>query len=131
MSAFAVTPIYVAFGALILMVLSGMVIRQRRARRIGLGDGGNAELLTAMRMHGNAVETLPIQLLLLAMVEAVGAATPLLHAFGVAIILSRLLHAFGLAGSSGISFGRFWGTVISLLLMIGMPLYLLWRSLLG
>ena len=43
-----------------------------------------------------------------------------MHAFGAALVVSRLLHAWGLAVSSGTSPGRFLGTVLTLLLMIAM-----------
>lgn len=124
-----VTALYVALGALLLVLLTVRVVAVRRGRGIGLGDGGDKELLRRMRVHGNAIETLPIQLLLLAMLEWSGTSAPWLHALGAAVLISRCLHAWGMSGSSGLSFGRFWGTLLSLLLMIGMAVWLIFLSL--
>lgn len=120
-----VSALYVALGALMLVVMSVRIITVRRRLKIGLGDGGERQLLQRMRVQGNAVETLPIQLLMLVMLEWMGVGHAWLHGFGVAIIASRTLHAVGLSRSPGTSFGRFVGTAISLLLMVLMSLALI------
>ena len=124
-AAVPVSALYVALGALMLVVMSVRIIALRRRLKIGLGDGAERKLLQRMRVHGNAVETLPIQLLLLLMLEWMGVGHPWLHGFGMAIIVSRALHAVGLSRSPGTSFGRFVGTAISLLLMVLMSLALI------
>jgi uncharacterized membrane protein YecN with MAPEG domain len=48
-----VTPFYAALAALILMILSFRVIRLRRRLSVGLGAGGHAKLVRAIRSHGN------------------------------------------------------------------------------
>lgn len=120
-----VTALYVSLGALLLVALTFLVVGARRRSKIGLGDGGDPHLLSRMRVHANAIETLPIQLLLLAMLEWSGVAALYLHGLGAAILVSRVLHAWGLSRSSGVSFGRFWGTFVSLNLMIAMSVWLI------
>lgn len=122
-----VTAIYLALNALLLLLLTWRVIARRREARIGLGDGGDSELLRRMRVHGNAVETMPLQLLLLLVLELLGGPAWMLHACGLGIFLARALHAIGLSGSPGVSFGRFWGTLLSLTLLLLLPLLLLAR----
>ena len=51
--------------AILLIKLSFDVVRLRMQYRIATGDGGSYELQTAIRVHGNAVEYLPIGCLLL------------------------------------------------------------------
>ncbi|MBD8526582.1 MAPEG family protein [Pseudomarimonas arenosa] len=126
-----ISALYIALGALLLLGLTFRVIAARRASKIGLGDGGDKRLLGAMRVHGNAVETLPIQLLLLVMLEWSGVAPIWIHLLGTAVLLSRGLHAWGLSRHPGVSFGRFWGTLISLGLMLVMPCWLIYLLLIG
>lgn len=121
----SISAVYIALSGLLLLALSLNVIRHRRRAGVGLGDGGDKALLRAIRAHGNATETIPIQLLLLLALELAGFSALLLHALGVAILLSRGLHAIGLAAHSGPSFGRMVGMAISLLLNLLMPLLLI------
>ena len=107
----AVTPYYVAFNAALLLLLAVGVVRQRIKAKVSFGDGGVPALQRAIRVHGNAVEYVPITLILLVCLELAGTAPAWLHALGVAISGARLLHAYGLGQSSGRSFGRYWGIV--------------------
>jgi uncharacterized protein len=122
----AVTALYAALCALLLLALTVQVILHRRRTKVGLGDGGDRGLLKAIRAHGNASETIPIQLLLLLLLELAGLAAAVVHGLGATILVSRLLHAIGLSRSSGPSPGRMIGMLLSLLLSLGMPLLLLW-----
>lgn len=120
--------LYCALAALVLLALSLRVILTRRRKQIGLGDGGDKELQRHMRVHANACENLPIQLLLLLAMELTGSGPGALHAAGAAIVLGRLLHAAGMLRSGGASFGRLLGTLLSLGVTLGMALVLLLRA---
>ena len=48
-----VTPVYAAVPGLIFLALSIRTISMRRRHRVAVGDGGNAELRRAMRVHAN------------------------------------------------------------------------------
>jgi len=115
-----ITLFYAGLCALLVLILAARVVRWRMAHKIGLGDGGDAELLRRMRVHGNAIEYLPLSLILLGGMELNGYPAPLIHTFGIALVLSRLAHAFGLSRSSGVSAGRFAGTLVTWLLMLVM-----------
>lgn len=115
-----ITLLYAALCTLLILVLAGRVIAARWQHKVGLGDGGNTELNRRVRAHANAVEYVPLALILLGGMELNGYPDWLVHAFGAALLVSRLLHAWGLAVSSGTSPGRFLGTVLTLLLMIAM-----------
>ena len=115
-----ITLLYAALCTLLILVLAGRVIAARWQHKVGLGDGGNTELNRRVRAHANAVEYVPLALILLGGMELNGYPEWLVHAFGAALVVSRLLHAWGLAVSSGTSPGRFLGTVLTLLLMIAM-----------
>ncbi|MCC5867515.1 MAG: MAPEG family protein [Gammaproteobacteria bacterium] len=124
-----VTLLYAGLAVLVLLVLSWRVVRLRRSLRIGLGDGGNADLQRATRVHGNFLEYTPIALLLLALLEFSGLASVWLHAGGVALLVFRSLHAFGLSSSAGTSFGRFAGTLGTWLLLAALAVTAVVRAL--
>ena len=101
-----------ALLAMFQIVLAALVIRRRSALGIGFLDGGDAALLKRIRAHGNFTETVPLMLLLLLMLELAGLASGWLGALGVAAVLCRGLHAWGLLGASG-RLGRVSGTLLT------------------
>lgn len=60
-----VSALYAVLGALLLMKFSFNVVRLRMQYRVAYGDGGFSELQSAIRIHGNAVEYIPVALVLL------------------------------------------------------------------
>ena len=68
-----VTPIFAGGLTLLYVYLAVRVITTRRTVRIGLGDGGDAEMLRCIRVHANFAEYVPIGLLLMAMAELLSA----------------------------------------------------------
>jgi len=116
-----ITGLYAALCALLLLALSGRVVALRRRLRVGIGDGGDPALARAIRAQANAIEYIPLLLVMLLIAENNGAGVLLLHACGIALVAARVLHAIGLSASAGTSFGRFWGTLGTwgLLLVLG------------
>ncbi|MBM6550150.1 MAPEG family protein [Marinomonas ostreistagni] len=92
-----ITPLYAAILALLLVVLSSRVIKQRMKHQVGLGDGGHSSLTRAIRVHGNFVEYVPFALLLIWMYEMMNGALILVHILGIALVIGRLLHAYGVS----------------------------------
>lgn len=122
-----ITGIYAALATLLMLVLVWRVVDRRRVQRVGIGAGGDAELAQRIRVHGNAVEYVPLALLLLLLLELNQTQPVLLHVFGIVLILSRIAHALGLSRSAGTSIGRFAGTLGTWLVMLVMALLLLWQ----
>ncbi len=117
-----ITALYVALHAILLLTLAVLVMLERGRHKVGLGDGGHASLSQAIRVHGNAVEYVPIALLLLLVYELNGGSGTLLHACGGLLLVSRIAHAWGLRKSSKESVGRaagVVGTFIATLVLIG------------
>lgn len=120
-----VTAFYGALIALLGFILSMRVIRQRRGKRIGLGDGGDAALARASRVFGNFTEYAPLFVILLALAELTGVPLHWLHLYGVLFTAGRIAHALGLGRSSGASAGRVGGMVATQLALIGLAVTLL------
>ena len=82
-----ITSIYASLAALLIVKLTLSVIKLRRKNRISVGDGGNEELQLAIRTHANAVEYIPITLMLLLTLELNGAPQILIHISGVTLLI--------------------------------------------
>ena len=91
-----VSSLYAVLGALLLLRLSLNVVKLRNQYRVSVGDGGFSELQTAIRVHGNAIEYIPISLILLLLMEMNGAKVWMIHMCGIVLIASRILHSYGL-----------------------------------
>lgn len=122
----AITALYAAVMALLLLAFAARVSYARWRLGIGIGDGGHEPLARAIRVHGNTVEwALPVLLLML--VAELNRAAPLLvHACGIALVAARLVHGAGLARRAGISTGRFAGTVITWVVLIVLAAWDAW-----
>jgi uncharacterized protein len=90
------TLLFAGLCAILQTALTALVIRQRAQARVSLLDGGNQELLQRIRAHGNFVETAPMALLLMALLEMNGLADGWLWGFGGLLVIGRVLHAYGL-----------------------------------
>lgn len=99
-----VAALYAGLCALLLLALTARVIRLRRAHGVAWGDGGRPDLMRAIRAHGNAAETIPLALILLALIEMLGAPGWVAHLFGLALVGGRLAHAAACAGEGRMAF---------------------------
>ena len=115
-----ITLLYAGLCAILVVFLAVRVVLWRFRHKIGLGDGGDRELLKRVRAHANAVENMPLALILLGGMELNGYSNNLIHGFGSILLVSRLAHAWGLSHSSGTSRGRFMGSLFTWLLMLAM-----------
>lgn len=125
-----ITAFYAALSTLLVVVLAFRVVARRLHARIGVGVGSDPVLERRVRVHGNAIENLPLALVLLLLLELLVFQPWLLHLFGILLLLGRALHAFGLDRSAGTSAGRFSGALLTWLTMIAMAVLLLWQVLL-
>jgi uncharacterized membrane protein YecN with MAPEG domain len=103
-----VTPLYAGLLALFFLVLSWRVIQFRR-RGISLGDGGDPKMLRLIRGHANFAEYVPLILLMMGFLEVGHTSIYILHALGIALLVSRFLHGYALSFTDRFRFGRVWG----------------------
>ena len=123
----AVTALYAAILGLVLIGLSARCARLRGKTHIGIGYEGSDELSRAVRAHGNFTEYVPLALILMALIELNGGPAPLLHGLGLALVIGRLLHAWGLSGSIGVSFGRVAGSIATWATIVVGALYAIYQ----
>ena len=100
---------------LLAVSLTLAVARLRGKKKINLGDGGDPEMLAAIRAHANFVEFVPLCLLLIYMASD-------FHGFwtvailSIVLLLARVLHAGGMLGF--IPSGRFLGAILTTAILI-------------
>lgn len=123
-----ITPLYAGALAILYLALSYRVVQQR-GHGVSLGDGGDQELLRRIRGHGNFAEYVPFILLMLAMLEIGGVTPPwLLHLLGATLLVARLLHGISLSYTQKWKFGRFYGTLLTFILLLVVGALCLWRG---
>ncbi len=112
-----------AFVNLWLMIRCGQA---RTKGGVSIGDGGDDFLIRRMRAHANFVESAPFVLLLLAALEITGGTNNWLWGIGILYIVGRLAHGLGMDGGA-LGKGRMVGTLISMITLLGLAGWALWR----
>src|SRR6202142_2981714 len=87
-----ITALYAAILALVILALGINVTVHRVKLRVPIGDGGNPQMLRMIRLHGNAIEYVPLALVLMLAYEINGGGHTALHVIGIALIAGRLIQ---------------------------------------
>ncbi len=120
--------LYAGLLGLLLVALSTQVVLARRRYRVRLGSGTDEGMQQAIRVQANFAEYVPFAVLLLVLAEITGLPAAAVHGAGLLLVASRVLHAVGLTRSPGRTFGRFYGTAGTWLVILGLSLWLLWAT---
>ena len=120
----SITALYAAILALIVVALGINVTVHRVKLSVPLGDGGDAQMRRMVRIHANAVEYLPLALVLMLIYEVVGGTHTLLHIAGIVLVAARLLQSWGMWSRDEPGFGRgvgqtlTWFTIAALAVLV-------------
>lgn len=120
--------LYTALLGLLLIALSVNVVLARLRYRVSLGTGTEEGMQQAVRVQANFAEYVPFAVILLVLAEITGLPNAAVHVAGILLLTSRVLHAWGLSHSPGRTFGRFYGTAGTWLVIIGLSLWLLYST---
>jgi hypothetical protein len=120
--------LYTALLGLLLIALSVNVVLARRRYRVRLGVGTEEGMQQAVRVQANFAEYVPFAVILLILAELTDLPEPAVHVAGILLLTSRVLHAWGLSHSPGRTFGRFYGTAGTWLVIIGLSLWLIYAA---
>lgn len=96
-----VTAVFAAVTGLLLLVLSFQVVRFRLKYRKDLGVTDDRDFQSAVRAHANLVEYAPLGLLMLGLAELNGVSSSLIYWTGMALVVGRVLHAWGMINGQG------------------------------
>lgn len=91
-----ITSIFASQATVFYLILTARVITVRRSKQVSLGAGESSQLETRMRQHGNFSEYAPLTFILMGLAELQGAPHALLLCVGIAFLISRVTHAYGL-----------------------------------
>lgn len=123
-----VTALYAGLVGLLLLTLSWQVVRNRLRSRVSLGSGTDPDLERAIRAQANLAEYAPVTLVLMAVLESSAAAPGLLHVCGGVFLISRILHAIGMANPASPLNGRRLGIAGTWLVLLVLSLAALWMA---
>lgn len=99
----------------VLMLALKMYVGNRRAKfKVPSGET-TPDFSRATRVQLNAVEDVPVLMAGIAGLAIIGMPAWYIHMCGLVLFVARILHATGLASSSGLSLGRLVGTIGTML----------------
>lgn len=119
----SITALYAAILALIIVALGINVTVHRVKLQVSLGDGNNPQMRRMIRLHGNAIEYLPLALILMALYELNGGTHWALHVIGIALLAGRVIQTAAMWGNDlpkpgrGIGQVLTWGSIAVLALL--------------
>ena len=126
----SIVPIYAAIFGLMFVYLSALVIKQRRAAKVSIGDGDNPALRKAIAVHNNFSQYVPLALLLIAFVELSHASATITHGLCACLLVGRVAHAYGLAQPVQIMKLRQLGVLLTFGVIVIAAFYLLGNAIL-
>ncbi len=123
-----ITGLYAGLCGILLIVLYLRVSQRRLAQKIGAGSGGDTELEQRIRAYANLIESASLALILLYLFEQTGPSAVSVHAYGATFFIARLCHAQGISSSFERTPGRLLGSIGTLLVMLGLSVVVIMRS---
>ena len=123
-------PVTLAYAG-IMALLSVLLANQVLYVRLRGGKMPDWKPHATERTQANFVENVPLALVLLYLLEVAGAGSVAVHAFGSALVLLRLLHAWGMSAYAGANYPRLIGAQGTFLLLSIMGVAALYLGLAG
>jgi uncharacterized membrane protein YecN with MAPEG domain len=108
-----ISPFYGGLLALLTVYLSFRVSVARRTAKVSIGDAGDKDLVKAIRVHSNSVEYIPLGIVLLVLLELQETLPWQMHLAGGALVLGRVLHAYGLGSNPQVVPARLMGMYLT------------------
>lgn len=126
-----VTYLYAGIMGILYFLLSANVIKLRTKLKVGIGHDTNPEcpLFRAVRIHSNFSEYVPFIILLMLMDEMTGRSSMFVHAFGIALIVSRVSHFVAITKSHRGSNLRVFGATVTFAVMLVLSFLLIIKGL--
>jgi len=91
-----ITPLFAAIFALMLVLLSLNVVRQRFSKRVVLGSGDDRDLEIAIRIQANFIEYVPLTLIIFWFIEQFTFGSSLVMLLGTILLVARIAHVVGM-----------------------------------
>jgi hypothetical protein len=127
MTSLEAAALWVGLNALLLIYLSARVGMIRTKQKINLGDGGNPDMVKAIRTQGNYIEYAPAAIGGLVLLALLNTSVLVIHILGGVFFFGRVAHLLGL-GMGVWPQGRMVGTVLTMLTLLVTGLWLIYRA---
>ena len=114
----SITPLYAGLLALVFVVLSALVVRQRVILDKAPAGADETDLNKSMRVQANFVEYVPLTLVLMLCTELLGAPSVAVHAMGISLLAARLAHAIGMSRTPQVVSLRAVGFLLTVLTLV-------------
>ena len=113
-----ITALYAGLLGLLSMVVAYRAGSLRGKKNIPLGDGGDRDMLLAMRRHANFIEYVPLGLILIGVLELNHVTPVALHSLGAALVVGRVSHMIGFRADTMKAPARFVGASLTALVIV-------------
>lgn len=115
----------------IYLLISIWVVRHRWLARliIGMPADPHSRLFRMGRAHSNFAEYVPFLLLMMYLLESTGASPRGITAVGIAIVVGRIAHTFGILQRHAPNLQRSIGVFLNFGLLLVLPIWILIREL--
>ena len=120
------TGLYASALALWAIWLAASVSIYRAKTGISILHGDDMALAERVRRHGNFTEVVPLALILMGIVEMNEASPIWMHAIGASLLISRVLHPFGIKHDNPVEALRGIGTGGTTLSMLISVIFIVW-----
>lgn len=127
MTSLQAAALWIGLNIFLLIYVSARVGQARVKYKINLGDGGNPDMLKAIRTQANYVEYAWAALLGLFTLASLGVSAYVIHALGAAFLFARIAHLAGL-GMGIWPAGRSVGIALTMLTLLATAGWLIWRA---
>jgi uncharacterized membrane protein YecN with MAPEG domain len=127
MTSLEAAALWVGLNALLLMYISARVGMVRTKQKINLGDGGNPDMVKAIRTQGNYIEYAPAAIGGLVVLALLNTSVMAIHILGGVFFFGRVAHLLGL-GMGVWPQGRMVGTVLTMLTLLVTGVWLIYRA---
>lgn len=97
----AITALLSVFLAFFTLKMIIDIAQIRQSEKVELQTGDSDALTRAVRVHGNMVETAPLFLIILGLLELGGGHPIAVGIFALIFVISRVMHPIGLSGKKG------------------------------
>jgi hypothetical protein len=127
--AIAAVGLYAGLLGLIAIWLGFIVGNWRRKTGVLVGDGGNIDLIRAMRGQANFTETVPLTLILMIYMAIAGAPAIAIHILGILLVIARIVHGLHFSRADQPRWQRGMGSGLAFLVLLAAALGAIGHSL--
>ena len=121
-----ITTLSVSILGILLVILSMRIIAARRAQSKAPDSDEIALVERRVRGQGNLIEYAPLGALLILVAELQSANQTVLAVLASAFVIARLLHGYTFGFTKFFFFGRFFGTLLTLISILALAALNLW-----